>query len=148
MSLIRTLKQHKLLLDTHIWIWLMSGDKVFKPSFLRFLGERKDKTMTSISPISIWEVGVLVEKNRIQLEMDRLEWVESALEYAGFEVEAISPRIAVQSSRLPGDVHGDPADRLLISTAHEKNYVLVTCDQKILRYGKDRYIDVYNPCKS
>ena len=147
MSLIKTLKQHKLILDTHVWIWLMSGEKVFKQSFLHLLSKRKKRPYIYISPISIWEVGVLVEKKRVQLEMDRLEWVENSLEFSDFEIVPITTRIAIQSSRLPGNLHGDPADRLLISTAHESNAVLVTCDQKILQYGKDRYVDVYNPCK-
>lgn len=147
MSLVKSLKQHKLILDTHVWIWLTSGENVFKQSFLKFIAERK-KISIYISPISIWEVGILVEKNRIQLEMDRLEWVENSLQASEFEIAPITTRIAIQSSRLPGDLHGDPADRLLISTAHEINAVLVTCDQKILQYGEDRYIDVYDPCKA
>ena len=148
MSLIKTLKQHKLVLDTHVWIWLISGDKLIKPTFVKSLEEIKKKSKIFISPISIWEVGVLVEKKRIKLGMDRLEWVEQALEITGFEVCPITPKIAIQSTRLPGEVHGDPADRILITTAHETNAVLVTCDKKILDYGKDRYLNVYNPCRS
>lgn len=148
MSLIKALKQHKLVLDTHVWIWLVSGDNVFKNSFLRFFEKRSKKLKTYVSPISVWEIGVLAEKKRIDLGMDRLEWSENALEYTGFTLTPISVRIAIQSTRLPGNIHGDPADRLLISTAHELNAVLVTCDQKILQYGKDRYLDVYNPCKT
>ena len=102
MSLIKGLKQHKLLLDTHIWLWLMSGEKVFKASFVRYLKERTKRQTVSISPISIWEVGILVEKKRIELEMDCLEWVENSLELTEFEIAKITPRIAVQSSRLPG----------------------------------------------
>jgi len=113
------------------------------------LSEREEQKQTVwISPISIWEIGILVEKKRIDLEMDCLEWVENSLELSGFEIAQITPRVAIQSSRLPGSFHGDQADRLLVSTAHEINTNLVTCEKKILRYGKDRYIDVYDPCKS
>ena len=58
----------------------------------------------------------------------------------------ITPRIAIQSTRLPENAHGDPADKILIATAHECNAVLVTHDQKILEYGKGRFIYVYDPC--
>jgi PIN domain nuclease of toxin-antitoxin system len=98
-----------------------------------------------ISPISIWEIGMLVEKNRISIEMDVLDWVEQSLEGSGTKLVPISPRVAIQSSRLPGIIHGDPADRILVATAFEENAVLVTCDRQLLEYGKGRFISVYNP---
>jgi PIN domain nuclease of toxin-antitoxin system len=57
----------------------------------------------------------------------------------------ITPRIAIQSTRLPGAIHGDPADRILVATAHECNSVLVTCDEKLLAYGKDKFVNVHDP---
>ena len=59
----------------------------------------------------------------------------------------ISSRIAIHSSRLPGEIHANPADRILIATAYENNAVLVTYDDKILAYGEDRFIGVHNPRK-
>jgi PIN domain nuclease of toxin-antitoxin system len=58
----------------------------------------------------------------------------------------MTPKIAIQSTRLPGIIHGDPADRILTATAHEENAVLVTCDEKLLKYGEENFISVYNPC--
>lgn len=148
MSLLKTIKRHKLILDTHVFLWLVSGEKKFKPVFLKMIQERRLNPNIFISPISIWEIGILDEKKRIILGTDRLEWIESTLEKTGFEIVPVSPAIAIQSTRLPGEIHGDPADRFLIATAHEIKAVLVTCDQKILKYGKDRYIDVFDPCKA
>lgn len=62
-------------------------------------------------------------------------------------MSSLSPQGAVLSSRLPGEVHGDPVDRILIATAFETHSVLVTCDEKILEYGKSQFINVYDPRK-
>lgn len=147
MPICKQLKQHKLLLDTHIWFWLMIGheklNKVFKEAVNR--GIEHDSIL--ISAISIWELGMLVEKKRIELEMDCLDWIEQALESRGINLVPINPRIAIQSTRLPENIHADPADRILIATANVYNAILITHDQKIIDYGKGRFISVYDPCK-
>lgn len=145
MPRISILKHHKVLLDTHVWLWLMTGASELSSSFRKAVDRCCSYEGVLISAISVWEVGMLVEKKRIELDRDCLEWVEEALEKSGVKLLPISPRIAIQSSRLPGDVHGDPADRLLIATAYEHNAVLVTCDRKLLEYGQGRYISVHNP---
>ncbi len=148
MPIIKQLKQHKILLDTHVWIWVMTGNSCLRDSFCKSFEMIAKMDGVLISPISIWEVGMLVEKKRIEIEMDVLAWVDQALDSVGIQLAPITPRIAIQSSRLPGTLHADPADRLLIATAHEENAVLVTCDEKILGYGQDKFISVHNPTKS
>lgn len=146
MPILKQLKRHKLLLDTHVWIWLMAGDTVLNHSFRKAVERCKLEDGLLISPITIWEIGMLVEKKRIVLEMDCMNWIEQLLDLPNIRLLPISPRIAIQSTRLPGLIHGDPADRILISSAHEEGAVFVTCDQKLLEYGKDKFVTVYNPC--
>ena len=83
------------------------------------------------------------EKKRIEIDMEVLDWIEQALE--GMELCPITPRIAIQSTKLAGEVHGDPVDRMLIATAFEKNAVLVTGDKKILQYAKGKLLSAFNP---
>jgi PIN domain nuclease of toxin-antitoxin system len=147
MPIYKHLKKHKLLLDTHVWVWLMTADEKLSTSFKNIIERNSEKESILISAITIWELGMLVEKKRIELEMDCLDWVEQALESPGIDLVPITPRIAIQSTRLPENVHGDPADKILIATAHEYNAVFVTHDQKILEYGKGKFINVYDPCK-
>jgi PIN domain nuclease of toxin-antitoxin system len=146
MPVYKTLGKHKLLLDTHVWIWLMIGDERLSSSFRRTVEQYKEKELILISAISVWELGMLVEQRRIQLEIDTLDWAEQAFESPHINLMPLTPRIAIQSSRLPGLIHGDPADRILIATASEHNAILITHDQKILDYGKDKFIGVYDPC--
>lgn len=147
MPIYKHLKQHKLLLDTHVWFWLMIGDEKLSKTFITAVEKNIENDSILISAISTWELGMLVEKNRIELDIDCLDWVETALESRGVNLVPITPRIAIQSTRLPEISHGDPADKILIATAHEYNAVFVTHDQKILEYGKGRFINVYDPCK-
>ena len=142
---IKSIKQHKLVLDTHVWLWLMMGSSELSRSFKKAIEQSQKHHSILISVISIWEIGMLAERKRIQLDMDPLDWVLQALDFPGMRLVQISPKIAIQSSRLPGTVHGDPADRILIATAHEENAILVTCDEKILRYGEDKFVSVHDP---
>ena len=145
MPILNTLKQHKILLDTHVFIWAMLGTKSLKKEFVSFFEKALVSTGVLISPMTIWEIGMLVEKKRIEVELDVLDWVDQVLEIPGFKICPITPHIAIQSTRLPGKLHGDPVDRLLIASAHENNAVLITCDEKIIDYGKEKWVSVYNP---
>lgn len=147
MPLLKKLQQHKILLDTHVWLWAMLGNPNLKKDFITALEKIGQSQGILISSMSIWEIGMLVEKKRIEIEMDVFDWINQALDNPGIQLANITPRIAIQSTRLPGEIHGDPVDRLLIATAFEENAVLVTCDQKILDYGKGKFISVFNPTK-
>jgi PIN domain nuclease of toxin-antitoxin system len=146
MPIVKTLKQHKLLLDTHIWIWYCTGAKAFSQAFQKAIEYNRERHSVLLSPMSIWELGMLSEKGKVRLGMDLLDWVLQSIEATRFRILQITPRIAIESSRLPGTSHGDPVDRLLIATAHEENAVLITCDEKILSYSLDKYVNAHNPC--
>jgi len=74
-----------------------------------------------------------------------MDWVEDALSAPGLSLSLIplTPEIAIKSTRLPGNFHGDPADRILAATTQVMNAVLVTCDRKLLDYGKQGFISTF-----
>lgn len=146
MPILKELKQHKILLDTHVWLWAMSGSSRLTRSFQVDFERILHKQGVMISVMSIWEMGMLVSKERVEIDRDIEEWIEQALDHPGMTLCEISPKIAIESTRLPGVVHGDPVDRLLIASAHVKRAVLVTCDQKILEYAAGSFISAFNPC--
>ncbi len=130
-----------LILDTHVWIWLVNGG----PEPL--LGGATDAirracaaSALAVSAISIWEVAMLEAKGRLQLQMDCLEWVAEATRRAGLRVLPLSPEVAVASTRLPGDLHGDPADRIIAATARHEGAILVTRDRSLLGYAAQGYL--------
>jgi PIN domain nuclease of toxin-antitoxin system len=95
-----------------------------------------------LSVISIWEVGLLESKGRISLATSCERWVAEAITVPGLRIAPISPSIALHSTRLPGDFHADPADRILVATARIEGARLLTKDQQILKYGRETHVSV------
>ena len=122
-----------ILLDTHVWIWWVQGDARLSNSDLATL-DRKAVEGVGICAISCWEVAMLHECGRIAFSCLLDEWLDCALAYPGVELLPLGRNVAVESCRLPGGLHRDPADRILIAEARERNCFLVTADEKILRY--------------
>lgn len=85
---------------------------------------------------------MLDAKGRIRLAKDCLAWVREALGAPGVSLVPLTPEIAVESSRLPGEFHGDPADRILVATARLLGAALLTRDERILAYGKRKHVSV------
>ena len=127
------------LLDTHVFVWLMLADQQLKrKSFFETVAITGE---LFISPVSCWEIGLLATRNRLQLRMPTLEWVERSLKTPGLSLLALSPRSAVEASYLPGKFHGDRIDRILVATARIENLTLATRDEKILEYAKQGHVN-------
>jgi PIN domain nuclease of toxin-antitoxin system len=129
-----------LLLDTHVWIWLMEGSLELNRKQQKIINEAAQHSVVGIAAISVWETAMLVEKGRIKLEKPVLAWVQEALALPGIELKALSPEIAVESTQLPNGFHGDPADRLIVATARMHRLILLTRDQRILDYADKKYL--------
>jgi PIN domain nuclease of toxin-antitoxin system len=66
------------------------------------------------------------------------EWFEKALSYPGVQLYNLTPEISIESTRLPGEFHRDPADQIIVATARINECPLITSDHKILDYP---YVD-------
>jgi PIN domain nuclease of toxin-antitoxin system len=128
------------LLDTHAWVWLMGGSNRLGPKARKAIQRSIAEEAVLVSAISTWEVAMLVSKGRLVLDRDVGEWIGAALSQPGIRLEALSPEVAVASTRLPGTLHADPADRILAATARHLGAVLLTDDQLLLDYGKGGHI--------
>lgn len=132
------------LLDTHTWVWLLNGSDRLGPKAQRLIQRSLNEECVLVSAISPWEVAMLVSKGRLVLDRDIGEWVQVALALPGVRLEPISPDIAVASTRLPGTIHSDPADRLIAATTRHLGASLMTVDQLLLDYGKAGHIKAIN----
>ena len=79
---------------------------------------------------------MLVEKGRLHFLLDVETWIERSLQLPGMQLLAFSPKIAIETARLPQPMHKDPADRILVATALIENLQLVTLDREILRFAR------------
>lgn len=84
---------------------------------------------------------MLVDKGKISLHMRPLDWMKAVLEQPGIRVEPIAPIIAIDAGSLPGNIHGDPADRLIIATARHLACPLLTTDGKIIAYAEEGHLE-------
>lgn len=128
------------LLDTHVWIWLVNGEKKMERGPLVQRLRESPAPSLRVSVLSVWEVGMLETKGRIELPLGCLEWVQRALEAPGMALVPLTAEVAVASSRLPGAFHGDPVDRILVATARNLGVTLVTQDSQILAYSKEHHL--------
>lgn len=132
-----------LVLDTHILVWLLAGDEQLERSdAMQAVTETAGHHGLLVSAISVWEIAMLESRGRIRLACEIHEWVNRGLGGHGLELAPLSPSVAIDSTRLPGEVHGDPADRILIATARHYQCPLVTADQAILNYARDGAVTV------
>ncbi len=123
------------LLDTHVLVWLLAGSARLGVQARAFIQQAAQDNALLVSAITPWEIAMLVSKGRLALDRDVGEWVAAALALPGIRLAPLSPEVAVASTRLPGAMHADPADRILAATARHVDAVLVTEDQRLLDYG-------------
>jgi len=122
-----------IILDTHIWIWWVHQPDLLTEIQIETIAAQESEII-GVSAISCWEIAKLVEYQRLALPCSLEEWFEEALNYPGIELISLSPKIAIESTRLPGNFHKDPADQIIVATARIYNCPLVTLDKKILDY--------------
>ena len=123
-----------IVLDTHVWVWWVHGDEHLTFSQANAITGNETDTI-GVSAISCWEVAKLVEIGRLDLPCPVDEWIRQALGYPGVRLLALTPEVAVESTRLPGEFHRDPADQITVATARVCGCLLVTSDAQILRYA-------------
>ena len=120
-----------ILLDTATWIWRASDPERLSPRARRAI-DQADAAL--VSAISVWKVAMLVAKRRIQLDRPVERWVDIALALPGIQLAPLEPAIAVRSTKLPGEFHPDPADRIIVATALENSVPILTPDERIRSY--------------
>ena len=121
------------ILDTHTWIWWVNESNSLSKKAQKHIDVTE---FLGVSVISCWEVAMLVEKQRIGLNMDVVDWIELALERPKVKLLPIDPKIAVLATRLPGKFHSDPADRFIVATCLKHSASLISKDQTIHDWGQ------------
>ncbi len=130
-----------LLLDTHCWIWAQLGmTQHLSRAAVSAIRDAESAGGLLVSVISIWELAMLEKRGRVGIPMNIRKWVAEALNQAGVSVAQLTPEIAIESVNLPGELHGDPADRMLVATARVTGGTLLTKDERLLEYSRKRHV--------
>jgi PIN domain nuclease of toxin-antitoxin system len=101
-----------------------------------------DGIPTYLSPITAWEVGMLVARRRLQMLITPQRWFSRLLEAPGMRLAEMSPDLLIASTALPGKTPSDPADCILAATAREYGATLMTRDRALLGYGEQGHVSV------
>jgi PIN domain nuclease of toxin-antitoxin system len=125
----------KVLLDTHIWIWSVLEPHRLVPRVVRKLASAE----VHLSPISLWEALLLIEKKRIVVKGSADDWMARALAAGPFREAPLTFEVAAESRRLRID-HQDPADRFIAATAKVYDLTLVTADEHLLGASGFRHL--------
>ena len=121
-----------ILLDTHVLLWHEQGDRRLgvktRQAVERVLQERR----AAVSSISFWEIGMRIQKGRLEFLLDLDAWRRELLDQGLVEIP-VDGAIAARAGLLV-DMHGDPADRLIVATALQ-GHQLLTADRRILDWS-------------
>jgi PIN domain nuclease of toxin-antitoxin system len=122
------------LLDTHAWVWWVTGDDRLSPSARRGIERAREGDTLLLSLISVWELAKKVEKRQLVLDRPVDAWLDAATLRPGFRLTELSRPILTESCRLPASFHGDPADQIIVATARDLDAVIITRDDRIRSY--------------
>jgi PIN domain nuclease of toxin-antitoxin system len=131
-----------ILLDTCAAIWIAEGDAIADAAVDALKAAHMAGVATYVSPISAWELGMLVSRGRLKPLITPQRWFARLFEVPNMRLAEMAPDLLIASSFLPGDPPRDPADRIIAATAREYGATLVTRDRVLLDYGAQGHISV------
>lgn len=122
-----------IVLDTHIWFWMMTQELERFPS--HWQDEICAASRVGVSPVSCYEIALANSKGRLELPCAVDEWFEAALQPAGVELIPLTANITFEAVKL-SPIHKDPFDRMIIATALSNNARLASVDRLFSQYDE------------
>lgn len=129
-----------ILLDTCAVIWIVEDEPIAAEATAA-LNRAAAGGDVRVSPMSAWEVGLLMATGRLSSPITPQAWFRRILDQPGVALVDLAPDVLIASSFLPGDPPRDPVDRILAATAREFGYALMTRDRALLDYADQGHLD-------
>jgi PIN domain nuclease of toxin-antitoxin system len=129
-----------LLLDTCAAIWISAQEPMKHGAEEALTKARARNETIYVSPITAWEIGLLVSGGRLNMQMTPERWFDRLMQAPGVRLAGLPPSVLIAASFLPGQPPNDPADRILAATAREHGFQLVTRDRRLLDYAQQGHI--------
>ena len=121
----------RLLLDTHIFLWYITGDLRLSR---HFRGSIENADVVFVSVISIWEAVIKHTLGKLSLPETPFPWLTTQRELHGFISLPVEEKSFEHLGELPRH-HDDPFDRMLVSQAIGADLLLVTVDSVLEQYS-------------
>jgi PIN domain nuclease of toxin-antitoxin system len=129
-----------LLLDTGALVLFAEGEDMTVEAAKALDQAAEEGALIFVSPVSGWEIGFLAASDRLTMSMDPAAWFDKLASMTGIGLAEISVRVLIASSTLPGSPPRDLVDRILVATARENGYRLVTRDKGLLTYAEQGHV--------
>ena len=124
----------KLLLDTHVFLWMNHSPEKLSTRFLELCEQAQDELYLSL--VTPWEMQIKQQIGKLKIASPIAEMLEKNQQINRIQLLPIALEHILALDQLPLH-HGDPFDRLLIAQSMVENMALVTADEKIRRYDVD-----------
>jgi PIN domain nuclease of toxin-antitoxin system len=129
----------QLLLDTNAAIFAVEG--TLRPAAASLLSRKfRDGETVLLSPVTGWELGLLFSRGRLRAAIRPREYLRRLASMPGVAMARLSAEVLLDSSFLPGAPPRDPADRIIVATAREHGYTVMTRDAALLGYAREGYL--------
>jgi len=123
-----------IVLDTQAWLWWAHDPSCLSRRAKAALENAEKADGIRVSVISVWEIAVKNQLGKLHLPVEITEWFHQASSYPNLVVEPVSAQDAIASTKLPGEFHKDPADRIIVAMSRRYGAELVTSDKQIRAY--------------
>jgi PIN domain nuclease of toxin-antitoxin system len=124
-----------LLLDTCAAIWITEDEQLSPAATLEINRAAVQGRPVYLGLYTAWERAMLSAKHKLTSPLSPKVWFDRFAAHPKIEVVPLTSDILIESCFLPGDIHGDPADRILIAMARALDMTIVTRDRDILAYS-------------
>jgi PIN domain nuclease of toxin-antitoxin system len=128
--------------DTCTAIWIYEKARLAQPALDAMGAAHREGVPSYVSPITAWEIGMLVSHRRLQLLIRPERWFANLFDAPGVRLAELSPDLLIASSFLPGTPPRDPTDRIIAATARELGATLITRSRALVDYGEQGHINV------
>jgi len=118
----------KHLLDTHIVLWFLNGEKLSEKT-----RELIQNGENYVSVVSLWEVAIKMNIGKFSFNGGFAAFLE-LVKNNGFNILPIKNEYMEKLFELPL-IHRDPFDRMLVASAAAENITVITSDENIIKYG-------------
>ena len=131
----------RLLLDTHVFLWLLLGAAELQHSLQRpAIESAAERESLFLSAVSVWEIAAMERYGVLRFSMPLQVWLQKALETPGLRLVSVDREISFAAATLPDRFSGDFADRCIVATARTHNCLLITADSAIHAYAQRGYV--------
>ena len=127
----------KLLLDTHIFLWFISGSNHLSITFRSHIQEPDNTVYLSV--VSLWECIIKYQLGKLPLPESPEIYLPKQREQHRIDSLTVDEASVAQLITLPS-LHRDPFDRLLICQALQHNLTIVTADARVMAYQMAEFL--------